>query len=135
MRPPKHNNVWDSQLLYTINNSFSVYLFLDTEPYLDKSKEFNNQGMKVNRAIKSYYEGGVWFASSKFNQKIWRWLGAYFTWFVIFQMWWIYSFVDKVSISMVVILLSLLCRHDNLILKLHQKKLLLWWRMAFYWQL
>ena len=39
-----------------INNSLSVYLFLDTKSQLGKSKEFNNQGMKVQvkKAFKSY---------------------------------------------------------------------------------
>ena len=39
----------------------------------------------------------------KFNQKIWRWLGKlgylYLIWFVtFFQMLWLYSFVNKISI-------------------------------------
>ena len=40
------------------------------------------------------------FALSKFHQKILRWLGTlgflYFVWFAIFQMWWIYSFVNNI---------------------------------------
>ena len=31
-----------------IDNGFSVYLFLEFEPWLDKSGEFNNQGIKEN---------------------------------------------------------------------------------------
>ena len=39
-----------------INNIPSIYLFLDSEQQLGKSKEFNNQGMKVQvkRAFKRY---------------------------------------------------------------------------------
>ena len=43
-----------------------------------------------------------WFALSKFNRKIWSWLGTlrylYFVWFILFQMWWVYSFVNNISI-------------------------------------
>ena len=37
-----------------IRNSLSVYLFVNSEPQLGKSKEFNNQGLKVNRNFKCY---------------------------------------------------------------------------------
>ena len=48
-----------------INNSLSVYLLLDSELYIDKPKEFNNERMKVQvkRAFKSY------FLSPKNNKK------------------------------------------------------------------
>ena len=35
-----------------IGNSVSVYLFLESEPLLGKSEEFNNQGMKENGAFR-----------------------------------------------------------------------------------
>ena len=40
-----------------ISNYICVYLFLNSEPQLGKSKEFNNQGMKVqvNKDFKTYY--------------------------------------------------------------------------------
>ena len=60
----------------------------------------------------------LWFALSKFSQKIWRWLGTlrflYFVWFTIFS---------NAIYSMVLILLLLLWNHGKLILKLHQKKI------------
>ena len=40
--------------LRNIKDNLSVYLFLDSEPRLGKSKEFNNQRVKVNKAFKSY---------------------------------------------------------------------------------
>ena len=43
-----------------------------------------------------------WFALLKFNQEIWRWLGTlgylYFAWPIIFQMWWLCSFLNNLSI-------------------------------------
>ena len=38
-----------------IDNNLSVYLFLEFEQQLGKSKEFNNQGMNENRAFRSYF--------------------------------------------------------------------------------
>ena len=35
-----------------IDNSLNVYLFLEPEPWLGKSKELSNQGMKENRACR-----------------------------------------------------------------------------------
>ena len=74
-------------------------------------------------------EGGLWFALLKFNQKTWRWLGTtsylYFLWFVIFFKceYFIVLSIKYLPYSMEVILLSFTCsNHDNLILKLHQKK-------------
>ena len=73
----------------------------------------------------------LWFALSKFNQKIWRWLETlvylHFAWFVIFlnvmalQFLNIYLISIK-SNSVVLSLLPLLCNRGNLTLKLHQKK-------------
>ena len=37
-----------------IRSSFSVYLFLNSEPQVGKSKEFNNQGLIVSRNFKYY---------------------------------------------------------------------------------
>ena len=56
---------------------------------------------------------------------IWWWLMIlgylYFVWFL--QMWWLCSFVNDHKLNnMVLILLPLLCNHDNLIIKLHQTK-------------
>ena len=34
------------------DNSLSVYLFLESEPWLDKSEKFNNQGMKESKAFR-----------------------------------------------------------------------------------
>ena len=48
-----------------IRNSLSVYFFLNSEPQLGKSKEFNNQGLKVNRNFKCY----ILFLPSKNNKK------------------------------------------------------------------
>ena len=47
-----------------IDNNLSVYLFLEFEQQLGKSKEFNNQGMNENRAFRSYF-----FLSPKNNEK------------------------------------------------------------------
>ena len=57
--PPRKNNVQTFPLLASrlISNSLIVYRFVDSEPQLDKSNEFNNQGMKgqVKRAFNSYF--------------------------------------------------------------------------------
>ena len=37
-----------------ISTNLSMYLFPDSESWLGKSKEFNNQRMKVKRAFKNY---------------------------------------------------------------------------------
>ena len=47
-----------------MRNSLSVYLFLNSEPQPGKSKESNNQGLKVNRDIKCY----ILFFPSKNNK-------------------------------------------------------------------
>ena len=47
-----------------IKNSLSEYLFLNSEPYLGKSEEFNNQGLKVNRNLNA-----ILFFLSKSNKK------------------------------------------------------------------
>ena len=65
---------------------------------------------------------------SKFSQKIWRWLGTsgllHFVWFTIFSYVIALQFCKwYLSYSMALNLLILLCNHDNLILKLHQKKI------------
>ena len=58
--PPDYSSLLSMTTFKTrprhIKNSLSVYLFLDSEPQLGKSKESNNQGMKlqVKRAFKSY---------------------------------------------------------------------------------
>ena len=59
---PRWSNFYNSLpfLLCTsrhISNSLSVYFFLDSEPKLGKSKEFNNQDMEVQvkRAFKCYF--------------------------------------------------------------------------------
>ena len=61
----------------------------------------------------------LWFALSKFNHKIWRWLGTlghfYFIWFVIFIN--VMVFVNNIYHIM-----PLLCNHHNLTLTFHQKK-------------
>ena len=57
-------------------------------------------------------------------QKMWRWLGilqcSYFLWFVI-QIWWLYNFQNNIYHIVSYWFYCLLCNHDNLILKLHQK--------------
>ena len=44
-----------SHLLQTHSNSLSVYIFLNSQPQPGKSKEFNNQGLEVNRNFKGYF--------------------------------------------------------------------------------
>ena len=69
----------------------------------------------------------LWFALSKLNQKIWRWLGTlvylYFVWSVIFLNVMALQFREYLSNSVVLSLLPLLWNHGNLTLKLHQKKI------------
>ena len=38
-----------------IKNSLIVHLFLNSEPLLGKSKEFNNQGLKVNKNLNTIF--------------------------------------------------------------------------------
>ena len=69
----------------------------------------------------------LWFALSKFSQKIWRCLGTlaylYFVWFVIFLNVMALQFCKwYLSNSVVLSLLPLLCNHSNLTLKLHHYK-------------
>ena len=69
----------------------------------------------------------LWFALSKFSQKIWRCLGTlaylYFVWFVIFLNVMALQFCKwYLSNSVVLSLLPLLCNHSNLTLNLHQYK-------------
>ena len=63
--PRKTGKPFPQRLHRHINNSLNVYLFLDSELQLGKSKEFNNECMKVQvkRAFKSY------FLSPKSNNK------------------------------------------------------------------
>ena len=96
--PPRQNNSENSVFFRDINQSFSAYLFFHFEPKLGKSKELNDQGMKTDRAFKSYYEGKTWFGLWKINQKIWRGLGALGCLCNFFQIWWLYSFVNRISI-------------------------------------
>ena len=62
---PRQNNTPNLLSSRHIRNSLSVYLFLNSEPQLGKSKEFNNQGLKVNRNFKCY----ILFLPSKNNKK------------------------------------------------------------------
>ena len=69
----------------------------------------------------------LWFALSKFSQKVWRWLGTrgflYFLWIVIFSNVMALQFCKYyLSYSMVLILFLLIYNHNNLILRLYQKK-------------
>ena len=79
----------------------------------------------------------LWLALLKYSQKIWRWFGALVFYILyhlqLFQMRWLYSFVNNVYYITVLILLLLLSNHVSLILKLNQKKKYLpWQRVAFY---
>ena len=72
----------------------------------------------------------LWVALSKFNRKIWRWLGTlgylFSLWFAIFlnvMTLPFYIYVYHIA-SVVLSLLLVLCNHDNLALKLHQKSYL-----------
>ena len=67
----------------------------------------------------------LWFTSSKFNQKIWRWtlVCLHIVWFVIFRNVMALQFCEYLSNSVVLSLLLLLCNYGNLTLKLHQKKI------------
>ena len=87
--------------------------------YLCPSPPLKNPGRKGWRKL--------WFALSKFNQKIRRWPGTlvylYFACFVIFLNVMALQFCEEyLSNSVVLSLLSLICNHGNLTLKLHQKK-------------
>ena len=68
--------------------------------------------------------GKLWFALSKFNQKIWRWLGTlvylYFVWFIFFLNVIALLFCELfLSNSVVLSLLLLLCNHGNFTVKLN----------------
>ena len=71
-----------------------VYAFFNSCPCPLHSK------LLVEFFVSPKTEGVLWFSLSKFNQKIWRWLGTlvYFhlVWLPFFKMWWLYNFGNNI---------------------------------------
>ena len=123
------HHVWEKKIKFMLftfpENALNLGIFTQRTFPTQNSME-NFLKICVTQQQKGWRK--LWVALSKFNRKIWRWLGAlgylFSLWFAIFlnvMTLPFYIYVYHIA-SVVLSLLLVLCNHDNLALKLHQTK-------------
>ena len=119
----KFFNLWCSHFLENSLNLAMQYYWCPSPLFKAPGRIFwKSVSLKTNWWRK------LWFSLSKFNWKIWRWLGTsaylYFIWCNIFLNVMASQFCEWYLLNSVVLsLLPLLYNNSNLTLKLHLKKL------------